>query len=228
MRLVDHRVVEAIPWSQFGAKEAALAMVPGVEPGSIWLGFRLGRGVIYLQDGQIRQSYRAADGLGAGAVYGLKLDHDGALWAATAGGLSLIRHERLTTFTSKNGLPCNTIHLVMDDDDRSTWLYTACGLVRLEKAELEAWKTDPKRTVHPPVFDNSDGVLIRSTLAGGYTPRITKSPDGRLWFLPGNGNVSVIDPAHLPFNKLAPPVHIEQIIADRKVVSDRRLPPADS
>jgi PAS domain S-box-containing protein len=37
--------------------------------------------------------------------------------------------------------------------------------------------------------------------------------------------ISVIDPARLPVNKLPPPVHIEQVIADRKVISDRRLPP---
>jgi len=36
-----------------------------------------------------------------------------------------------------------------------------------------------------------------------------------LWFLPGDG-VSVIDPRHIPFNKLPPPVHIEQVIADGK------------
>jgi signal transduction histidine kinase len=47
-----------------------------------------------------------------------------------------------------------------------------------------------------------------------------------LWFLPRDG-VSVIDPRHLPFNKLPPPVHIEQIIADRKTSeasSNLRLP----
>jgi PAS domain S-box-containing protein len=224
VRLTRDRVVEEIPWSQLGAQENAVAMIPGAEPGGIWLGFRLGRGVVYFQGGQVRQSYQAADGLGAGSVYGLKLDHDGVLWAATASGLSLIMNGRVTTLTSKNGLPCNAIHLVVDDDDRSTWLYTGCGLVRLEKAELEAWKTDPERAVHPTTFDNSDGVLIRSTLMGGYTPRITKSPDGRLWFLPGNGTVSIIDPRHLAENRLRPPVHIEQVIADRKVVSDRRLP----
>ena len=38
---------------------------------------------------------------------------------------------------------------------------------------------------------------------------------GRMWFLPLDG-VSVIDPRHLAFNKLPPPVHIEQIIADGK------------
>jgi signal transduction histidine kinase len=36
-----------------------------------------------------------------------------------------------------------------------------------------------------------------------------------LWFLPLDG-VSVIDPRHLPINKLLPPVHIEQITADHK------------
>jgi hypothetical protein len=39
--------------------------------------------------------------------------------------------------------------------------------------------------------------------------------------------VSVIDPRHLPFNKLPPPVHIEQITADRKTYetsSNLRLP----
>jgi signal transduction histidine kinase len=36
-----------------------------------------------------------------------------------------------------------------------------------------------------------------------------------LWFLPLDG-VSVIDPRHLPVNTLPPPVHIEQVTADRK------------
>jgi hypothetical protein len=36
-----------------------------------------------------------------------------------------------------------------------------------------------------------------------------------LWFLPWDG-VSVVDPRHLPVNKRPPPVHVEQIIADRK------------
>ena len=59
-----------------------------------------------------------------------------------------------------------------------------------------------------------------------YSPRVTKSADGKLWFVAGDG-VSVVDPRHLPFNKLPPPVHIEQITADRKTYeprSNRRLP----
>ena len=76
------------------------------------------------------------------------------------------------------------------------------------------------------VFDSSDGVRSHADTVSGYSPRVAKSTDGKLWFLPGDG-VSVIDPRHLPFNKLPPPVHIEQIIADRKTYdasSNLRLP----
>ncbi|MBV8437311.1 MAG: hypothetical protein JOY95_07345, partial [Silvibacterium sp.] len=50
---------------------------------------------------------------------------------------------------------------------------------------------------------------------GGWGPRVSKSPNGKIWF-PGPDGASFIDPQHLPFNKLPPPVHIEQITADRK------------
>jgi len=64
------------------------------------------------------------------------------------------------------------------------------------------------------ILDSSDGV--RSLATGGhYNPQVAESPDGKLWFLPWDG-VSIFDPRHLPFNKLPPPVHIEQITADGK------------
>jgi signal transduction histidine kinase len=50
--------------------------------------------------------------------------------------------------------------------------------------------------------------------------------DGKLWFVAVDG-VGVIDPRHILVNKLPPPVHIEQITADRKkyeTSSSQRLP----
>ena len=49
-----------------------------------------------------------------------------------------------------------------------------------------------------------------------YGPRVAKSTDGKLWFVTGEG-VQVVDPRHLAVNKLPPPVHIEQVTADRKL-----------
>src|SRR5208283_2383696 len=126
-----------------------------------------------------------------------------------------------------NGLPCDTVHWVAEDDAHSFWLYTACGLVRIDRSELDAWAADPKRIIQSTTFDSSDGVRLRAIAVSEYTPRVAKASDGKLWFLPFDG-VSVIDPRHIPFNKLPPPVHIEEITADRKkyqISSNLHLPP---
>src|SRR5262249_42020992 len=60
-----------------------------------------------------------------------------------------------------------------------------------------------------------DGFLAAS-FAGGYTPHVAKSPDGKLWFQNGGG-VGMIDPNHFPFNNLPPPVQIERVRADDEV-----------
>src|SRR5262249_1693851 len=185
--------------------------------GGLWLGF-FESGIAYFADGEIRASYGAADGLGEGFVSDLQLDQDGALWVSTGGGLSRLKDGRVTTLTSRNGLPCDGVHWLIKDDTDSGWLYTVCGPVRMPRSDLDALRADPKRAIQAMVFDVSDGVRLISVLgAGGYTPRVTKASDGRLWFLTGDG-VSVLDPRHLPFNRLPPPVQIERITADRRGV----------
>ena len=86
LHLREGRVVEQIPWPQMGRQESASVLLSDREQGGLWLGFWRGGGVSYFKDGQVRASYTAADGLSAGAVADLQLDHDGALWAATEGG----------------------------------------------------------------------------------------------------------------------------------------------
>src|SRR5208283_5635757 len=57
-------------------------------------------------------------------------------------------------------------------------------------------------------------------------PVVTKSTDGKLWFVHLDG-VSAIDPLHLRINRVPPPVHIEQITADGQIyspTSELRLP----
>jgi signal transduction histidine kinase/ligand-binding sensor domain-containing protein len=216
--------IQQIPWTRFGRKDHASALVADPGQGGIWLGFFRG-GVAYFQNGEIRASYTAADGLGEGWVQGLRLDRDGTLWAATKGGLSRVKNGRVSTLTSKNGLPCNKVHWVAEDDSHFSWLYMACGLVRVARSELDAWAADPDHSVQATVFDGSDGVRILAA-AGTLGPQVTRSPDGRLWFTPGDG-ISVIDPQHLAFNSVPPPVYVEQITANRKpydATTGMRLP----
>jgi signal transduction histidine kinase/ligand-binding sensor domain-containing protein len=208
-------LVERIPWATLGRTDFADALSVDPAQGGVWLGLYQG-GVAYFRDGQIRASYNVADGLGKGRVGDVQVDMDGALWAATEGGLSRVKDGRISTLNSRNGLPCDSVHWAREDKDRSYWLDMACGLVRIERTQMDAWVIDPQRKIQTTVFDSSDGVRSRAFIPFGFSPRVARTADGKLWFLPGDG-VSVIDPRHLPFNKLPPPVHIEQITADGKI-----------
>jgi signal transduction histidine kinase len=218
-------VVEHTPWAALGRREPATALLHDAVQGGLWLGFRDG-GVAHSRDGQLTASYAGGEGLGEGLVGGFHIDGDGTLWAATEGGLSRIKDGRALTLTSRNGLPCDTVHWIKEDDARSVWLYMACGLVRVARSELDAWAAHPESTLRPTVFDSGDGVRSHR-FRFGYSAIVTKSADGKLWFVP-SGGVSVIDPRHLPGNKLPPPTYIEQVIADGETYDAHRglrLPP---
>ena len=223
--LLGADLVERIPWAKLRRKEPATAVLHDARQGGLWLGFRDG-GVAYFNDGEIRASYAAAEGLGEGMIRRFYLDASGSLWAATEGGLSRINDGRALTLTSRNGLPCNLVHWMMEDDVHSVWLYTACGLVRIGRSDLDAWASNPKHTIQAAVFDSSDGV-INQRFPGGYSATVAKAADGKLWFL-RRGGVSVLDPHRLAFNTLPPPVHIERVTADDKLydaTNGLRLPP---
>jgi signal transduction histidine kinase/ligand-binding sensor domain-containing protein len=230
---LEGRLVEHFAWAVLGRHQQATAVLFDPERGGVWLSFWTDGGVLYFKDGQVRASYTPADGLGKGHVPALRLDPDGALWAATEeGGLSRIKDGRVATLTTRNGLPCDTIHWSIEGDDLSLWMYTACGLVRIARADLEAWIADPNRRVDTRVWGAADGVKLRSNAASGFSPTVAKASDGRLWYLTGEG-IQVVDPRHLSSNKLPPPVHIEQVIVNDKpywqnspgaVVSRLRLP----
>ena len=225
-RLNGGRFVENIPWAALGRRQQAKVIV--ADRGGVWLSFWQDGGVMFFKDGKVETTYTSAQGLGAGHVAGLRLDADGALWAATEeGGLSRIKDGRVTTLTVANGLPCNTIHWSSLDDNGSLWMYTACGLVRLVRDDLAAWIADPSRRVAPKLWGGADGVPLLAQTPAYFNPPVAKDPEGRFWFVSG-ADVQLIDPDHLPFNPLPPPVHIETLVADRKsytVANGLRLPP---
>jgi signal transduction histidine kinase/ligand-binding sensor domain-containing protein len=218
LHLSGGKLIERIPWSSIGHKDFAISLAADPSRGGIWLGF-FGGGISYFASGKIQKTYSSAKGLGAGSVTNLQVEKDGALWAATDSGLSRMKNGRFATLDRENGLPCDPIHWMIHDDEGSLWLGTPCGLLRLARSEIDTWFLAANKdqtanlVVHPTVFDNYDGVTAHEQAYRPYNPPITKSLDGRIWFVPFDG-VSVIDPRHLPFNQVPPPVHIERISAD--------------
>ena len=223
VHLVDGHITEEVPAQKLGG-----GPILGIDPdpdGGVWAGLSSG-GLLHVREGQIRKVPLSEDGDGTPRVMSLSRDGHGALWVATENGLSRIENGRVATLTTANGLPCNKVHWIIQDDLSSHWLYTACGLLRVATADLDAWVAEPRRKVHATIFDSADGVRLIPLLEG-FGPAVTKSADGKVWFL-NSSTLSVIDPSRIAINTLPPPVHIERLSADRKTYDARsglRLPP---
>jgi ligand-binding sensor domain-containing protein len=119
------------------------------------------------------------DRAGARKVLDISRGRDGSIWVATENGLSRIKNGRVATLTTANGLPCKTVHWIIEDDLSSYWLYTQCGLLRIARTELEAWTAEPKRTIQVATFDPVDGIRLVPILKG-LRPAVTKSSDGKI------------------------------------------------
>ncbi|MGA3046352.1 MAG: two-component regulator propeller domain-containing protein [Terracidiphilus sp.] len=216
--LFEEKLVQHIPWAALGRNDLATVLAVDPSMGGVWLGFSKG-GLARLAEGQTRPSFVTDPAPDQGRVSDLQFDHEGALWVASEGGLSRIKNGRISTLTTKSGLPCDHIYWFAEDQEHSFWLYGSCGLMRIARSNLDAWlatgsSTRPK-SVRATLFDETDGVTLRGDPSAGPQGRSAISPDGKIWF-PTVDGLSVIDPHHLTFNPIPPPVHIEKIVADGK------------
>ena len=181
VRISNNGQISRTPWSAFSHTDFATAIAPDRVRGGLWLGFFNG-GVTYVRGGEVRASYGPDVGLTGGWVKGLAFDSDGALWVAAEGGLSRLHDGHIATLNSRNGLPCDAVNWVIEDDTGSLWLDMACGLVRITRQEVLAWENDRTRSITATVFGPADGVRSLSVPAG-YNPYVAKAADGRLWFV---------------------------------------------
>ena len=234
----ERRSVRHISWAVLKHEGLVTAVAADPSGNGLWFGF-FGGGIVHFADDQVRVSYAAPDGLADGRVSSFYSDDAGTLWIATDGGLSRLKNGRLATMNGSNGFPCDAVGWVVEDAAHSLWLGMACGLVRIERTEIAAWSAAAEtgnddnavpHQVRATVFDHSDGVRTFAA-ATHYTAPAGVSSDGKVWFMSREG-VSVIDPARLTINTLPPPVHIEQVIADRQTYDRKsargeslRLPP---
>jgi ligand-binding sensor domain-containing protein len=118
--------VQRFPWESLGNRGGGAAALLPDAPHGLWVGFREG-GVAYFKDGRVVNSWRTADGLGGGNVTHLRSGEHGAVWVASEGGLSRIADGKVRTLTTRQGLPCDAVYWSIEDENRSTWIYTACA-----------------------------------------------------------------------------------------------------
>jgi signal transduction histidine kinase/ligand-binding sensor domain-containing protein len=147
-----------------------------------------------------------------GYIRNIAVDGADFVWFGATRGLIAFRDGKMQVMTATNGLPCERINTLILDNHHSLWLYAQCGLIRIDRNELEKWWRHPGVRVKTTLFDAMDG------FQGGpssFRPAATKSPDGRLWFV-NDGVVQMVNPDRLYANDVPPPVRVEQVVAGGK------------
>src|SRR6185436_14204021 len=139
VRLSPDGQVRQISWSTLGHGDPVTRMIADRSRDGLWLGL-YGSGLAHYANDRVEATYSAADGLGKGRVADLRLEPDGTLWIATEGGLSRLKGGRIATLSTKNGLPCDAVHWMIEDEIDSIWLRMNCGLVRIPRSEVAAWE----------------------------------------------------------------------------------------
>jgi len=217
LHIVDRKVQEELPSPQTPGTSSLVA-----DPrGGIWLGLVNGDLARY-RDGRL-ESFRFEHTPDSRVVQVI-VASDGAVLGATAFGLIGWSNGTQRILNARNGLPCDGVNGVVEDGGGSLWLYMQCGLVNLPRSDVQRWWARQDVRVQPRVLDAFDGVQTGNPTA--FESKAVRAVDGRLWFT--NASVAqTFDPAHLARNPVAPPVHVEQLIADHRnlpVEGDVRLP----
>jgi signal transduction histidine kinase len=185
-----------------------ICMARGAD-GTSWFGYRDSE-VLALRNGKITR-YGPAQGLDVGAL-GNVYDASGVVLAGGDNGLAMLAGGRFRPVRLADPQAAAGITGMLLDAGGDLWLNGSLGLVRIPAARWRAFLAAPGGTIDGyELFDTVDGypgvVQFRSNQSS-----LLKTPDGRLWLHASDG-AAWVDPARLPRNRLAPPVHITSVAA---------------
>jgi ligand-binding sensor domain-containing protein/signal transduction histidine kinase len=145
-----------------GMLPANITSIAETSSGSLWLGTL--DGLVQLDSGHTLLPNRR--------ISALRIDREGALWIATAGGVARLRGDQLETFTTSDGLSSNLVLSLFEDREGSMWIGTeAGGLNLLKSKKFNTFTTKdglPSDLVKVIYQDPQGGIWIGSN-GGGLT-----------------------------------------------------------
>jgi signal transduction histidine kinase/ligand-binding sensor domain-containing protein len=191
-------------------KSPAPSRITATPNGQIYLLASLSGQISVLRDGAVWEDISLPTGLRAGPS--LLADDKDSLFVAADAGLYRWKDRKWSGLTAKNGLPCEAVQDLVNDQDGGLWLHLACGFVYISKRDVDAWSRDTSIRLDLKLYDALDGARAGR---GTFEPAHGRTANGQLWFAV-DSVLQMIDPQNLVHNELPPPVHIEQLTVDGK------------
>jgi ligand-binding sensor domain-containing protein len=168
------------------------------------------RGIMSLKDGHLGVLASFKD-MGIGTVHGVSRQGRDLLVSGQY-GLARIRGGTVKSLHSDRYGWLRATEGIVETMQGNTWIFSSAGLFVLPTTELDAALDPPGRDLNPRRFDSTDG-LPAWTGRFGSEHVVVEGGDRRIWIDAGAHMVSV-DPAHLPYNPLPPPVQITSVTVD--------------
>lgn len=190
--------------------------------GDLWIGTTKG---LSRQKNGTFANFTTKDGLSENAILALYEDNENNLWIGTAGGgLCRMRTQdamnppapRITSYSTKQGLCNDDVLEILEDDYGHLWMSCLKGIFRVSKKSLDQFDRKEIGSIPCTSYGKDDGMV--SIICGNVAkPAGWKGRDGRLWF-PTTKGLVIADPS-IKLNGHVPPVIIEEVIADKKIVT---------
>ncbi|HWZ44315.1 MAG TPA: two-component regulator propeller domain-containing protein [Candidatus Saccharimonadales bacterium] len=213
------------PFSQEGGLVAGrVRSIAEDAEGSLWLA--ADQGMTRFKNGAFTNYTIERDSNGnAGSANCIYEDANHDVWIGSNGsGLLRLRHGQLRSFKTKDGLFDDKIWGLQEDKQGYLWMTSNHGLFRTPKSELNDLADGRISRVSSVSYGIRDG-LLTADFNGGYQATSWKTGEGKLLFGSMKGVVE-IDPEHLPFNTIPPPVVVESVFVDDKRIQEGSETPA--
>ena len=149
-------------------------------------------------------------------LLGLHADGAGTLWIGVESkGVLRLGKERSFFYTAEHGLPVISPGAFLEEGEH-LWLSGEKGLVRINRASLDAVAAGRAARLELQLFNRADG-LPSDACRRGYQPAAWRAQDGELWFATHKGVVAV-QPATILTAAYEPPAIIEEIRAEMQLI----------
>ncbi len=184
--------------------------------GVLWIGTG-GGGLNTYKHGKF-SAYTTRNGLSSDSVWAIHGDPDGTIWLGTSGGgLDRFRNGKFTAYTSDKGLHDDSVLQILDDHLGRLWLSSDKGVFSVDRSQLNDFADGRVAAITSTVYGTADG-MKSPECNGGFQPAGWRTKEGWLYFPTAYG-ISVVNPANLFKDEIAPQVTIEKVLVDNKRVS---------
>ncbi len=196
-----------------GIGSSSVYMIYQDRQGNIWVGSDDG---VFRYDHGKQLHLETQDGLPNNSVISIYEAADGSMWFGTGRGLSRYHNGLIRSYGLKEGLPDVFINSILGDKLGNIWFGTNKGIYSFQERDADRLGRQEITRIPTRIYNAASGMKSPETNGATSHPACL-TRDGELWFSTVRG-VVVIDPTRIHKNLQPPPVVIENVAVDGKII----------